>query len=152
MIVFQIGLSQDHCIFHWHSIGLIPELTRYDRNIYFDFYTKNITRPYMKYYKKETKKKKYFRSFDYGFVMMPSHSFGGKSNSITYKCCYCNIEHLISLICNVYPANEHISYGAKNLFKSKWKTSYFKHTNVIRSCFYLIKSLNVKMLLSLLNR
>uniref|UniRef100_A0A0N5CFV4 CUB domain-containing protein n=1 Tax=Strongyloides papillosus TaxID=174720 RepID=A0A0N5CFV4_STREA len=58
--------------------------------------------------------------------------------------CYCNIEHFISPTCDVYPANEHISCGTKNFFKSKWKTSYLKHTNVTRSCFYLIKSSNGK--------
>uniref|UniRef100_A0A0N5BY02 Astacin domain-containing protein n=1 Tax=Strongyloides papillosus TaxID=174720 RepID=A0A0N5BY02_STREA len=56
------------------ALGLIPEITRYDRDNYVEIYTKNITKPYLKYYKKETKKRKYFGSFDYGSVMMPIHS------------------------------------------------------------------------------
>uniref|UniRef100_A0A0K0FR07 Metalloendopeptidase n=1 Tax=Strongyloides venezuelensis TaxID=75913 RepID=A0A0K0FR07_STRVS len=65
----------------------------------------------MKYYKKETKKKKYFRSFDYGFVMMPSYSFGGKSNSITYKY-------------KLYPFNDYISKR-----EYSFSTAIFKRLN-----------------------
>uniref|UniRef100_A0A0K0FGX7 Metalloendopeptidase n=1 Tax=Strongyloides venezuelensis TaxID=75913 RepID=A0A0K0FGX7_STRVS len=71
------------------ALGLIPETTRYDRDKYIEVDEKNITEPYLKYYKKETTKRNYFSSFDYGSVMVPKKTFGSiRYNTYTYKAKY----------------------------------------------------------------
>uniref|UniRef100_A0A0N5BMK5 Metalloendopeptidase n=1 Tax=Strongyloides papillosus TaxID=174720 RepID=A0A0N5BMK5_STREA len=73
------------CFFTGMALGLIPETTRYDRDSYVEVYKENIAKPYLKYYEKETTKRNYFGSFDYGSVMFPEKSFGGKNYAHTYR-------------------------------------------------------------------
>uniref|UniRef100_A0A0K0FHE9 Metalloendopeptidase n=1 Tax=Strongyloides venezuelensis TaxID=75913 RepID=A0A0K0FHE9_STRVS len=66
------------------ALSMIPEITRYDRDKYVKVNLKNVKSSFMKYYKKESERKNYFGSFDYGSVMILDNRFGGKYNKTTY--------------------------------------------------------------------
>uniref|UniRef100_A0A0N5CFV2 Metalloendopeptidase n=1 Tax=Strongyloides papillosus TaxID=174720 RepID=A0A0N5CFV2_STREA len=66
------------------ALGLIPEITRYDRDKYVKVNLKNVKSSFMKYYIKEKKEKNYFGSFDYGSVMALDNLFGSIYNKTTY--------------------------------------------------------------------
>uniref|UniRef100_A0A0K0FBQ7 Metalloendopeptidase n=1 Tax=Strongyloides venezuelensis TaxID=75913 RepID=A0A0K0FBQ7_STRVS len=66
------------------ALGLIPEITRYDRDKYVKVNLTNVKPSHMKYYKKESKKKNYFGSYDYGSLMAIDNLFGSKNNKPTY--------------------------------------------------------------------
>uniref|UniRef100_A0A0N5BMK4 Metalloendopeptidase n=1 Tax=Strongyloides papillosus TaxID=174720 RepID=A0A0N5BMK4_STREA len=66
------------------ALGLIPEITRHDRDKYVKVNLTNVKPSFMKYYKKESKEKNYFGSFDYGSIMAMDNLFGSKDNKTTY--------------------------------------------------------------------
>uniref|UniRef100_A0A0K0FGX6 Metalloendopeptidase n=1 Tax=Strongyloides venezuelensis TaxID=75913 RepID=A0A0K0FGX6_STRVS len=83
------------------ALGLIPEITRYDRDKYVKVNLTNVKQSYMKYYKKESKQKNYFGSFDYGSIMVMDNLFGSKNNKSTYT---------FNLYSHYYPP-VHTAYG-----------------------------------------
>uniref|UniRef100_A0A0K0FJU6 Metalloendopeptidase n=1 Tax=Strongyloides venezuelensis TaxID=75913 RepID=A0A0K0FJU6_STRVS len=89
------------------ALGLIPELTRYDRDEYVTVYLKNVDPFYMKFYKKETIKRDYLGSFDYGSIMLLSNSFARKSSKPTYTYkLYPHYDHVIELF-DGFTVNDH---------------------------------------------
>uniref|UniRef100_A0A0K0G1J3 Astacin domain-containing protein n=1 Tax=Strongyloides venezuelensis TaxID=75913 RepID=A0A0K0G1J3_STRVS len=66
------------------ALGLIPEITRYDRDDYVKVNLSNVDSKYIQYYKKTKSKTTYPTSFDYGSVLFLSSSFGSKNKKSTY--------------------------------------------------------------------
>uniref|UniRef100_A0A0K0FS38 ZnMc domain-containing protein n=1 Tax=Strongyloides venezuelensis TaxID=75913 RepID=A0A0K0FS38_STRVS len=89
------------------ALGLISELTRYDRDKYVTTYLENVNPFYMKFYKKEAIRRDYLGSFDYGSVMLLSDSFAKKSRNATYTYkLYPHYNHVIQLF-DGFTVNDH---------------------------------------------